>query len=82
MRVFAGERTLVRQVEAGTGQGNQNDFALHFGLGDHTGAVKIEVDWPDGVREVVLDCGIDQCHKVKRIDRVNRKDQVERKEGP
>ena len=82
VRVFAGERTLVRQVEAGTGQGNQNDFALHFGLGDHTGAVRIEVDWPDGVREVVLDCGIDQCHKVKRIDRVNRKDQVERKEGP
>jgi hypothetical protein len=35
-------------VEAGTGQGNQNDLQLHFGLGTHTDPVIVEVRWPDG----------------------------------
>ncbi len=33
VRIELGDRTLTRQVEAGTGQGNQNDLSLHFGLG-------------------------------------------------
>ncbi len=44
---FAG-KTLTRQVEAGTGEGNQNDMTLHFGLGGHAGQVQIEVIWKDG----------------------------------
>ena len=38
----------IRQVEAGTGAGNQNDLRLHFGLGKSRGTVKIKVVWPDG----------------------------------
>jgi len=48
MRVTAGKRMLSRQVEAGTGEGNQNDSKLHFGLGDYRGKVTVEVTWPDG----------------------------------
>lgn len=47
-RITLGGDTLTRQVEAGTGQGNQNDLTLHFGLGTHTDPVEIEVFWPDG----------------------------------
>ena len=48
VRVRAGEKALTRQVEAGTGEGNQNDLALHFGLGAHAAAVELEILWPGG----------------------------------
>lgn len=46
--VSAGERQVVRQVEAGTGNANQNDLRLHFGLGAHDTSVAVTMRWPDG----------------------------------
>ena len=53
VRIQLGETTLVRQVESTTGQGNQNDLTLHFGLGDHDQDVELEVRWPDGTQKIV-----------------------------
>ena len=41
-------KILSRQVESGTGQGNQNELTLHFGLGSYDQPVKVEIFWPDG----------------------------------
>ncbi|MDD5596597.1 MAG: CRTAC1 family protein [Victivallaceae bacterium] len=46
--VECGDEKYVRQVEAGTGEGNQNDLRLHFGIGRHRGPVNVKVIWPDG----------------------------------
>ena len=43
VRINAGGQILTRQVEGGTGQGNQNDLTLHFGLGSHSGPVDLEI---------------------------------------
>lgn len=48
VRIRTGAGVLTRQVEAGTGEGNQNDMTLHFGLGARTGRVDLEITWPDG----------------------------------
>jgi len=48
VRVRLGRRTLTRQVEGATGEGNQNDLTLHFGLAGHSGPVELTVLWPDG----------------------------------
>ena len=53
VRIRLGDATLTRQVESATGQGNQNDLTLHFGLGTHAEDVDLEVRWPDGSRQVV-----------------------------
>ena len=45
--------TLTRQVEGGTGEGNQNDLALHFGLGTYSGDIDLEVTWSDGTTQTV-----------------------------
>jgi len=45
VRIAVAETILTRQVEAGTGEGNQNDLKLHFGLGQHTGPVKLQITW-------------------------------------
>jgi enediyne biosynthesis protein E4 len=56
VRVKLDGETLTRQVEAGTGQGNQNDLTLHFGLDTRSGLLDLEISWPDRtiqrVREV------------------------------
>lgn len=44
-------RTLTRQVECGTGEGNANSPILHFGLGEYADPVTIEIRWPDGSRQ-------------------------------
>ncbi|MFP6667411.1 MAG: CRTAC1 family protein [Pirellulales bacterium] len=57
--------TLVRQVEGGTGQGNQNDLTLHFGLGKHESDVDLKVTWPDGSVQTVK-TAVDRTVSVKQ----------------
>jgi len=44
-------KTITRIVEGGSGQGNQNDQNLHFGLGSYSQSVPLEITWPDGTVE-------------------------------
>ena len=53
-------RTLTRQVECGTGEGNANSPILHFGLGPHPDPVTIELRWSNGDRQVIADVPVDQ----------------------
>ncbi|MCF7847878.1 MAG: CRTAC1 family protein [Kiritimatiellales bacterium] len=53
VRIVLGTETLSRQVEGATGQGNQNDPALHFGLGLQTEAVDVAIVWPDGTTQTI-----------------------------
>lgn len=53
VRVKVGDRTATRQVEAGTGEGNQSEMTLHFGLGDYEGPVNIEIFWPNRAKQSI-----------------------------
>ncbi len=53
VRLHVGPSTLTRQVEAGTGEGNQNSPVLHFGLGEHSQPLAISIAWPGGQRQHV-----------------------------
>jgi hypothetical protein len=41
-------RTMLRQVEAGSGYASQSETALHFGLGAAARVERVEVTWPSG----------------------------------
>jgi hypothetical protein len=56
----SGIGTPTRQVEAGTGEGNQNDMTLHFGLGSNTGPLTLEISWPGGDVDVLAGIAVDQ----------------------
>jgi len=45
-------KTLTRHVDAATGEGNQSDRRLHFGLGEYKQPIDVEVRWPGGDRTV------------------------------
>jgi hypothetical protein len=65
VRIGIGDRTLTRQVEAGTGEGNQNDLALHFGLGEYNGPLTIDIRWPTGAKQVLRDVEAGQTVSVR-----------------
>jgi hypothetical protein len=60
VKIQLGGQVLVRQVEGGTGEGNQNDLVLHFGLGTNDAPVDIEIFWPGGATEQVDGVAVDQ----------------------
>jgi len=53
VRIMQKDKILTRQVEAGTGQGNQNDLTLHFGLGKQSWYVDVEITWSNGYKHTV-----------------------------
>lgn len=69
VRIKRGDKTLTRQVEAGTGQGNQNELALHFGLGAKPGPVALEIFWPDKSVQTVEDVKVDQVLSISIADK-------------
>jgi len=71
-RIHLKDRCITRQIEAGTGQGNQNDFQLHFGLGSHDQTVQIQIEWPNGKKStndnVAVDKTVSIDYPVSSID--------------
>ena len=47
------KRSMIREVEAGASYLSQNDFRLHFGLGDGEKIQSVEVRWSDGKIETI-----------------------------
>ena len=64
VRVKLKDRVLTRQVESGTGEGNQNQLRLHFGLGAHEGPVDLEITWLGAGKQVVKGLATGKVHKV------------------
>jgi hypothetical protein len=58
--------SITRQVEGGTGEGNQNDLTLHFGLGSYSGTVDLDIAWPDGTQQTVSGVAVDQVTSIRR----------------
>ena len=65
VRLRFADQTLTRQVEAGTGEGNQNDLTLHFGLGSHAASVDLEILWPGGTTQTLTQVGTNQLVTVR-----------------
>jgi enediyne biosynthesis protein E4 len=57
-------KTLARQVEGGTGAGNQSSSILHFGLSDATTADKLTIIWPSGKTTELSDVAADQLLEI------------------
>lgn len=67
VRIKVRHEILTRQVEAGTGEGNQNDLRLHFGLGRKVKSVDLDITWPNGavqiLKNVKTDCMLSIAYK-------------------
>jgi hypothetical protein len=59
VRLTAGGRTQLRQVQAAGGYLSQSSNVLHFGLGDATAIEKVEIKWPSGVVQTLTPPALD-----------------------
>ncbi len=62
VRVVTADGEQRQEVRGGGSYYSQNDFRLHFGLGQAAGIQKIVVRWPNGLQESWTAPGIDRLH--------------------
>ena len=53
LKLSVGGKTLVRHVKAGSSYLSQNDFRVHFGLGNAPKADRLEIRWPSGAVDMI-----------------------------
>ena len=61
-----GKFRQIQEVRSGGSFFSQNDFRLHFGLGDARRIDLLEIGWPDGTVERIRDSDVDQIISVKQ----------------
>ncbi|MFT5288784.1 MAG: hypothetical protein ACI82F_000842 [Planctomycetota bacterium] len=62
----AGDRVLRRQVRTAESYGAASDPRLHFGLGQITRLINVQVTWTDGKSESFSSLDADSMHTLKR----------------
>jgi hypothetical protein len=65
---------LVQESEVLSGGSylSQNDLRIHFGLGTNTQISKVEILWPSGKKEILVDLRADHFYKVKEGEGIAR----------
>jgi enediyne biosynthesis protein E4 len=64
-RVITGDLIQTDEVRSGGSYLSQSDLRLHFGLGDHRQAEKVEISWPSGRTETLTNLATDRFYCVK-----------------
>ncbi len=60
IRVIAGGRTQIREVSGGAGYFSQDSLTAEFGLGQATVVDSVQVRWPSGTVQTLLNVAVDQ----------------------
>ncbi len=79
VRIQLENKILTRHVEAGTGEGNQNELVLHFGLGAAKGPVDLDLFWPNATPQTVSKVSINQRVTVRFGDSTDRDEDLSRR---
>lgn len=76
VRLTAGGKTMMRQVEAGSGYASESMLPVHFGLGGADKIEAVEINWPSGLVQRI------EGESLRAALGVNRKMRVEEGRNP
>jgi hypothetical protein len=62
--VHTSKLAQIDEVRGGGSYASSNDLRLHFGLGDDAVMKKVEIQWPSGLKEVLLNVAGDAIYEV------------------
>jgi enediyne biosynthesis protein E4 len=62
--IVAGGMTQTDEIHSGGSYLSQNDLRVHFGLGSATKIDKVEIHWPSGRTETLVNPAVDQHYSV------------------
>ncbi len=65
VRIYAGGRVLLRELNGGSSHVSHNSSTLHFGLSENTTVDSLVVTWPGGVRQTLLNPDINTTLEVE-----------------
>ncbi len=65
VELSAGGKRQLREVRSGGGFEAQSDLRLHFGLGQHSGPVTVEIRWSDGRRQRETTTALDRYWTIR-----------------
>jgi hypothetical protein len=65
VKLVSGDLTQIDEVHSGGSYLSQNDVRLHFGLEKRTKVDLIEVHWPSGTVDKVIDVGVNKILTIK-----------------
>ena len=65
VQVVTGSKTRTGRIRSGGGFLSQNDLRLHFGLGQAAAADRVEISWPRGGSQVLMNV---QANRIIRIE--------------
>ncbi|HMG71568.1 MAG TPA: CRTAC1 family protein [Gemmatimonadaceae bacterium] len=64
VRLWAGNKVMVRQVNPAGGYLSHSSRVMHFGLGDRSKVDRIEIRWPLGTVQTLNNPGINTLHQI------------------
>src|SRR5207244_470271 len=71
VRVTAGGRTQLSEIRSGGSYMSQNDRRAHFGLGSASRVDRLEIRWPSGLVETVMNLPADRFYAAREGQGVN-----------
>ena len=60
VRLYAGDRTLMREIDGGSSFASQHSSTAHFGLGTIDVVDSLEITWPGGNKQVLRNVAVNQ----------------------
>ena len=65
IRVVSGDLVQVEEVRSGSSYLSQNDLRVYFGLGQRKQVDRVQIRWPSGIVQTLVQVPIDQIHQVE-----------------
>jgi hypothetical protein len=65
VKVYAGTRTWQAEARCPTSYVFQQDPRLHFGLGSEAKVDRVEIRWPSGQTQIIVNPAVDQILRIQ-----------------
>ena len=65
VRLWVGNKVMVRQVSPAGGYLAQSSRTVHFGLGDRSGVDSVKIRWPRGLFQTLTTPAINTLHQIR-----------------
>ena len=65
VRLWVGKKVMVQQVSPAGGYLSQSSRVVHFGLGDRSKVDRIEIRWPLGLVQTLVNPSINALHQIR-----------------
>jgi enediyne biosynthesis protein E4 len=65
VRLWIGKKVMVRQVSPAGGYLSQSSLVVHFGLGDQSKVDRVEIRWPLGLVQTLVNPAINTLHQIR-----------------